>query len=849
MMIKSILGLIFITSLLFSYTVHELNNPTATVFDITQDPTNLTAQSVTKTMQEVDKIRVAVDMITQIFPREVTQYQCGTDIYNTTYCPKALTLADTYWSYSNGSSIHHTAVVVDNETGTSAKYTGTVIDYVNGTSQPHTNTETNYSNGTAATYNGSVIDYTAKTYTPINSNGTATANTGSVVDYAAKAGGGTIISPEIVIREVSNCQGTETSTNYTEYSRYDIDTDEGKVSGFYSFYPLFSGLEYMRVKNGKLEVRACTKAQGSNVYDIGTALSSSGLTCAQWQENTDVFLGAEGTCTSVNCKTVSFVIYSDGELFKNHYSCPAQNQGWYAISHVNLNGTVATYDGKTSSYAGCSYTISEPLEEADFRIATFAPYGGLFGCSNSNGKAWAVHLMFKPLLSPSICPTDYADNGTNCKKIVSYSYYSYACPAGQTATSTGLASCPKTDPNQAVDNTTTLDDACNNATPPTNNCSGTTVSCALGYTDNTTNCKKTIGYNYYSYGCPTGYAVQNAGLTSCPKTDPNQTIVNQATLDDSCNNATPPANNCVQTLNTTAYEYICGTGYTPLDDGETACPVGTSGACNSATSPISNCKKTISFDYYSYGCDPGYSPLSHGLSTCSKTDPDTTKNNEATLNDNCNSPTPPANNCSNSIAYSYYEYVCPIDINEQEESYSPTNSGLTSCSRTDPNGVVNNSATLDDNCNSATSPANNCKQVNFKCNSNVMKPALINNTWQCSPYYCDSSNKCATAECVNGTPQANGTSYDNSPLNGINNSVICNSTICDAVANERLGRCGLPPKCPTAFGVYASSGNCYQDVCPPNSTERELGGGGTTCLSLQCPTGYVENSTGGCDAE
>ena len=831
MMIKSILGLIFITSLLFSYTVHELNNPTATVFDITQDPTNLTAQSVTKTMQAVDKIRVAVDMITQIFPREVTQYQCGTDIYNTTYCPKALTLADTYWSYSNGSSIHHTAVVVDNETGTSAKYTGTVIDYVNGTSQPHTNTETNYSNGTAATYNGSVIDYTAKTYTPINSNGTATANTGSVVDYVDKiiaegpittttfTSSGTFVVPAgVSLVELCMVGGGGGGSNTGDSG----DAGGGSAGVIVNQNIMVSPGQPIIVTVGSggggatTSFRDGTNGTASAFGSVGAGGGAGGM-----QSYQRTYLGngqAKSSCAGTAYAGTNAYGYEG-------------NTAWGGQAGFG-NGGNSGKDGYGNGYGGGVGAGGG---------ATLSPHS-----DGGYGGRGEVRVKYKSYINK--CPTGYTEHDSDtCKKTVSYTYYNYLCSTGIAINAGG--NCAKTDPNQAVDNTTTLDDACNNATPPTNNCSGTTVSCALGYTDNTTNCKKTIGYNYYSYGCPTGYAVQNAGLTSCPKTDPNQTVINQATLDDACNNATPPANNCVQTLNTTAYEYICGTGYTPLDDGETACPVGSSGDCNSATAPTSNCKKTISYDYYSYGCDPGYSPLSHGLSTCSKTDPDTTKNNEATLNDNCNSPTPPANNCSNSITYSYYEYVCPIDVNEQEEGYIPTNAGLTSCSRTDPNGVVNNSATLDDNCNSATSPANNCKQLNFKCNSNVMKPALINNTWQCSPYYCDSSNKCATAECVNGTPQVNGTSYDNSPLNGINNSVVCNSTICDAVANERLGRCGLPPKCPTAFGVYASSGNCYQDVCPPNSTERELGGGGTTCLSLQCPTGYVENSTGGCDAE
>ena len=68
--------------------------------------------------------------------------------------------------------------------------------------------------------------------------------------------------------------------------------------------------------------------------------------------------------------------------------------------------------------------------------------------------------------------------------------------------------------------------------------------------------KKTITYSYYKYNCPTGYTVNDGGLTSaCPRTDPNNTINNESTLSQPCNNSTPPTGNCTKIIPYTFYSY------------------------------------------------------------------------------------------------------------------------------------------------------------------------------------------------------------------------------------------------------------------------------------------------------
>lgn len=82
-----------------------------------------------------------------------------------------------------------------------------------------------------------------------------------------------------------------------------------------------------------------------------------------------------------------------------------------------------------------------------------------------------------------------------------------------------------------------------------NQCKGINYVCPAGYTDNGTNCQKTVEYSYYNYLCNSSintqgfnYAPTNTG-GNCNKTDPNNSTSNPE-LSNPCNSPTPPANNC-----------------------------------------------------------------------------------------------------------------------------------------------------------------------------------------------------------------------------------------------------------------------------------------------------------------
>lgn len=91
----------------------------------------------------------------------------------------------------------------------------------------------------------------------------------------------------------------------------------------------------------------------------------------------------------------------------------------------------------------------------------------------------------KALTCPSTHPSVQPD-GT-CKKSVNYKYYTYVCSNSQTSqgynyitqNTGGDCISSKTDPNTSADNSTTLDDACNNSTPPANNCKRQKFTCQV----------------------------------------------------------------------------------------------------------------------------------------------------------------------------------------------------------------------------------------------------------------------------------------------------------------------------------------------------------------------------------
>jgi hypothetical protein len=79
----------------------------------------------------------------------------------------------------------------------------------------------------------------------------------------------------------------------------------------------------------------------------------------------------------------------------------------------------------------------------------------------------------------------------------------------------------------------------------------TTITCPSGYSDNGSNCKKTISYTFYEYKCSDAqnsqdynYIPQNSGGDCTPSSTEDLIDTNNDGIGDSCNAATPPTNNC-----------------------------------------------------------------------------------------------------------------------------------------------------------------------------------------------------------------------------------------------------------------------------------------------------------------
>ncbi len=226
-----------------------------------------------------------------------------------------------------------------------------------------------------------------------------------------------------------------------------------------------------------------------------------------------------------------------------------------------------------------------------------------------------------------------------------------------------------------------------------------------------------------------------------------------------------------------------------------------------------NCKKTINYVFYTYTCPSGYSVADSGLSSCPKTDSDNTDNNSFTLGNDCNSPTPPTGNCSKSISYKYYEYLCQ-GKNNFLEPIKNLNTGLNACSKTDSDKTEDNTSTLDDACNSSTPPVNNCQSTEYTCDSTLFKPVYVNGKWVCSPYLCNADMKCGYGTCdLPSKPSLD--KYQDvayNPLQYISNNQ-CNSEICDYTINAKVSYCESL-QCPKGDDIIQDSGKCYKLECP-----------------------------------
>ncbi len=114
--------------------------------------------------------------------------------------------------------------------------------------------------------------------------------------------------------------------------------------------------------------------------------------------------------------------------------------------------------------------------------------------------------------------------------------------------------------------------------------------------------------------------------------------------------------------------------------------------------------------------------------------------------------------CKRSVNYQYYTYVCSTTTNAQGNTYTPQNpGGNCTSSKIDPNKSTDNSSTLDDTCNSSTPPLNNCKREKFTCQASIDRPcSLVDSKWQCSPFPCFGESNLESADTTLGaTDSAN----------------------------------------------------------------------------------------------
>lgn len=771
-----ILTFILVQVFLFGGTAESLLKPQNNAYDFTYNTnTNLNTYQAT---QYANKVEMQVDKILGIVPRLNKIFDCKNDAYGNTYCPEALEIAGNYTAYKASTAFERTGSVTDYEKGNWKENTGTVRDFMDGFASSHASNVTDYQSGWGTANVGTVVDY--------QSNSTASTYTGSVVDYTSKVSSGVTLSensytPVLQKPLKNNTQNNQVIVGFEHRSTGNTGhnvspfTTAGVVqmNGEAVDYSGLSG--YSRsgwgwsssVNMFNITKPASIEGMPTLVYDQNLIGGDDGIaTCSSFSNSI-----LEPTLNSLMSNKYLIVMYKIGTTekvsggywengqckvnVKAYQATTVSNSGYFIIKGIQVTGrgyitknivadNINVYTSGGKFYLnGVQFTgpvvggyFNDVYITVDFQYVGDIAYNACPGTDMLfSGKCVSQHLTS----SPPSCPDTYQDNGTNCQKTVSYNYYSYGCPSTYTPVNSGFTSYSKSDPDTSNINDYSLDDAVNSATPPPSNC------------------KKTITYSYYKYNCPTGYTINDNGLTSaCPRTDPNNTTYDEASLSQPCNNATPPDGNCTKIIPYTYYSYECSTGYTAIDKGLATCSKADSStstdtsstlsqACNNSTPPPSNCYKDVNYKFYSYGCADGYITDNYGLSTCPKTDPDKSKNNTDSLDDACNSSTPPDGNCRKSYSYKYYEYQCS-GTNSFNEQWKPLNSGLTSCTKSDTNiNAVNTD--LATACNSSTAPVNNCASTEYSCNSAIFKPAFVDGNWKCSPFYCNSDKKCGYGSC------------------------------------------------------------------------------------------------------
>lgn len=709
-----ILQLLVFSTFLFSKTAEELLNPKNNAYDFTL--TNNNSLNEYTPIQYVDKVEMSVEKILGLVPRIFNTFDCKNDIYGNTYCPESLELAREYTAYSPSTAYERTQTVIDFEQGTYQELTSTVRDFMDGFANTHNSTVNDYQTGSGTSNVGTVIDY---------QNGSSVSRIGQVVDYTNKV------------------TTTTTTTKLKFQHSLTIGGYYWNAEGSPANIPLLQNSTYYN-----------SGSNGNYLCCVETTRSSSDI--IQLDRGGNAYHSTYYPNNPLS-DTISET-YSLGlsEITVNGYISGDTAYMTIVINNIGRISSTETYTNTATQNQALWFAFPSKYD--------FYPYGEYYSI-----------VPVTEYTTTLTCPTGYTETAGaeaskgQCKRTVSYNFYQYTCPSTYSPINSGFTSYTKTDPNTTTENWNSLDDAVNSATPPTGNC------------------QKTITYSYYKYNCPTGYTVRDGGLTSaCPRTDPNNTINNESTLSQPCNNSTPPTGNCEKIIPYTFYSYECSSGYTAIDKGLATCTKTDSSTssdtssslddpCNSATPPKENCYKDISYKHYTYGCSPGYITDNYGLSTCPKTDPNKSVNNSATLDDDCNSKTPPPGNCRKSYSYKYYEYLCE-GTNSFNENYEAINKGLSTCTKTD-NDINKVNSELADNCNSSTPPINNCKSSEYSCDSTIFKPAFVDGNWKCSPYMCNGEMKCGYASC-----QGNNTSLDYymlSSLNPLKSEVKLNTSDCN----------------------------------------------------------------------
>jgi len=538
--------------------------------------------------------------------------------------------------YTKGTVVEHTSNVVDFVKGTSDKHTKYVIDKSKGYSIGHTRNVRDYMKSYVSRHTGEAIDY---------ARGTSKEYKVSIIDRWIQ--GVNVVKHRGVVKDYiassSSIRHTASLRDYiAAYKEYYVKNPTTKW--MYTTTNLPAWYSPVNENNVISFGKYCGKA---NVPDGDFKY------CVRWQ--------------------------GSGRNHDNIHWCGYPTQSpWYSDSSLPPK---IYYDKSSRQYCKrIEYGHNLEWCRGGGNDGSWAKYE----CSesyDSNGNL----TTFK-----RTCPS-YAPHkdGNYCYRNVSYNYYEYRCPSGYSIINKGYTSVPGRKESYKNYYEWGLDSAYNSSTPPSKNC------------------YKNVGYDYYEYRYNDGTV---GGYTSYTKRDPDTSRNNQSSLDDRVNSPTAPKSVKSVKRTYKSYVYQCPTGYTIRNKGSKGTKVDdpkkkqesylTSNE-NSKTPPLKNCYKKYTYTYYSANCPSGYTTINGGYTNYTRIDPNIEKENN--LGGNINNSSISDNNCYKDITYKFYEYQCP-------SGYSIVNRGYTSYTKRDPDTSRNNQSSLDDNVNSSNPPVANCSK-------------------------------------------------------------------------------------------------------------------------------------------